>query len=328
MKNLIEYYITETPRYIDKTIYNYDKSKTNFRNTDKIYLVGSGSSYNAAKQICDMFQKISSKQINVLYPFECKQTLFYDAKHTLVIGISQSGASVSTYNAMAYAKQKGCNLASLTAQPNTYIEELTNNNIYLDIPFEKAGPKTLGYTLTKLKLLMMAYQIANKNLTSDFYSLSDEYIKEIQEAKKWVNTYINEFKSAKDVRIIGSAEIYGDTLESALKILETLRIHVTGYEYDEFIHGIYNSVNDDTYLIFLDDGQLSNLDRIIKILQQWTTHIFVIKRNIINEIQHNFIFPVTPEYLSAKVPFLKGYDAARPKDPNFHKEMESKKGEY
>lgn len=68
--------------------------------------------------------------------------------------------------------------------------------------------------------------------------------------KVWFFNHASELKNCRDIRVIGSSRVYGDTLESALKLLETLRIHVTGYEYEEFIHGIYNSVNEDTYLVF------------------------------------------------------------------------------
>lgn len=43
-----------------------------------------------------------------------------------------------------------------------------------------------------------------------------------------------------------------------------------------------------------------------------------------NTVYSNFIFPVLAEYISAKLPELKGYDASIPKDKNFHFEMKSK----
>ena len=38
--------------------------------------------------------------------------------------------------------------------------------------------------------------------------------------------------------------MYCDVLEGALKILETVRQGVAGYDIEEFFHGIYNSITD------------------------------------------------------------------------------------
>ena len=54
----------------------------------------------------------------------------------------------------------------------------------------------------------------------------------------------------KEIRVTGPAAIYGDVLESALKLLETMRCPVSGYEFEEFIHGIYNAINEDS-MVFI-----------------------------------------------------------------------------
>lgn len=136
-------------------------------------------------------------------------------------------------------------------------------------------------------------------------------------------------KKCQDIRVIGSSRTYGDALESALKLLETLRIHVTGYDYEEFIHGIYNSINKNTYLIFLDTAHCSNFEELFHLLHRWTSHIYYFNSIDLLGIQedaicNNFAFPVIAEYVSAKLPELNGYDASIPKDKKFHSKMKSK----
>ena len=149
--------------------------------------------------------------------------------------------------------------------------------------------------------------------------------------KVWFFNHASELKNCRDIRVIGSSRVYGDTLESALKLLETLRIHVTGYEYEEFIHGIYNSVNEDTYLVFLDSNHCFNFDELLHLLSFWTNHTYYFNDvNLLGTKEDavccNFIYPVVCEYISAKLPELEGYDASIPKDKNFHSEMKSKVG--
>ncbi|MEH7548468.1 hypothetical protein V7306_22235 [Neobacillus vireti] len=133
---------------------------------------------------------------------------------------------------------------------------------------------------------------------------------------------------AKDIRVVGTSEIYGDTLESALKLLETMRIPVTGYEFEEFVHGIYNAVNQDYTIIILDTGG---------VLSGWTENIYVIGRDVEESPQnmkaefinhpyyktYEYIIPV--QLICAKIPPLRGVDPSIPKDAKFHQKLESKK---
>lgn len=331
MVNLIEKYLAATPLYLEKSVSNYNQaSKLNY-GFDYLYLVGSGSSYNASRQVAGLMQKILQRPVYARYPFEIKQELFVDPQHTLVIGISQSGASVSTYQALALAKKRGCQLASLTGEKGSYLEQITSANFALGIPIEKAGPKTLGYTMTKLKLLEIAYQMRKMALPQSFVHLGENYSLMLKKVVNWTQVHGNEFVNSCDIRVVGPAWLYGDTLESALKLLETLRIHVTGYDYQEFIHGIYNSVNQNTFLIFLAPKECENFSELSKLLSRWTNHIYSVGSNDLaitdnSEVGKEFLYPIFAEYLAAKIPELEGYDPSIPKDKNFHSEMKSKIG--
>lgn len=331
MSNKIESYLLQTPDFIKKIVDQNINIKLQ-ENYQFVYLVGSGSSYNAAKQVAYTMQKIVGASVDAKYPFEIKEKLFSSPSKTLIIGISQSGASVSTYEAMDYAKGVGCTTLALTGEPDSYVDKFADYHMFLNIPIEKAGPKTLGYTITKLRLLQLAYFMKGSLLPHEYAILSDQYNLVLNNAKMWFSKHAVELKNCNDIRVIGSSKVYGDTLESALKLLETLRIHVTGYNYEEFIHGIYNSVNENTYLIFLDPKHCSNFNELFQLLNRWTNHIYYfddvdllgMQENI---VCNNFIFPILAEYISAKLPELKGYDASIPKDKNFHSEMKSKIGE-
>ncbi len=50
-------------------------------------------------------------------------------------------------------------------------------------------------------------------------------------------------RDSADIRLTGPATLFG-TVQRGLKMLvETLRRPVSGYEFEEFIHGIYNAFN-------------------------------------------------------------------------------------
>lgn len=324
----IENYLFQTPKFI-RNIVTENIEIDLEENYRFLYLVGSGSSYNAAKQVAYTMQKIIKIPVIAKYPFEIKEELFSLPSKTLVVGISQSGASVSTHDALKYAKTTGCRTLALAGERDSYIGKEADYCILLGIPSENAGPKTLGYTITKLRLLQLAYYLKRRSLPEEYKNLSNQYNLVLDNVKAWFFKHADELEKCSDIRVVGSSRAYGDTLESSLKLLETLRIHVTGYDYEEFIHGIYNSINKDTYLIFLDTKHCSNFDKLLHLLNRWTNHIYFF--NDINllgteedEVCVNFIYPVVSEYISAKLPELEGYDASIPKDKEFHFEMKSK----
>ena len=68
--------------------------------------------------------------------------------------------------------------------------------------------------------------------------------------------------------------MYADVLEGALKVLETVRQGVTGYDIEEFLHGIYNSITDSAHIFYLASrGRIykPRVLKLIEILSDWTT---------------------------------------------------------
>ena len=167
---------------------------------------------------------------------------------------------------------------------------------------------------------------------------SDAFIDIYYSAEEWVQKNSEKLKNAKEIRIVGTDELYGDTLESALKLLETMRVPVTGYEFEEFIHGIYNAINEDSTIIFLHTGEEPRVNKLINVLSDWTDNIYIIgskvegfeDKNLViengdNYLYHSFVYPIAVQLICAIVPALKGINPSIPKDPKFHMKLESKK---
>ena len=51
--------------------------------------------------------------------------------------------------------------------------------------------------------------------------------------------------------MLGYESCMSAMLEGTLKILEAVRYSVVGYEMEEFMHGVYHSIDQDTYLLYL-----------------------------------------------------------------------------
>lgn len=345
----IESYMLETPEKMEIIIEQAPKLFSDVKKAEikRIILTGSGTSYHSGLQISQQMQELLKMDVRAMYPFEITENTFLsDNEHTLVVGISQGGSSYSTYNAMKLAKEHGCLTASMAGMENAFIDEVADYVLTVACGEELAGAKTKGFYCTKLNLLLLALYLGQvKGTVSD--SVFNQKISSVLEAanhfrdvfdasEKWIEANQDALKDIKDIRITGPASLYGDILESALKLLETMRCPVTGYEFEEFIHGIYNAINEQSTVFILDSGDEPRSERMQEVLSGWSKTIYLItnydseKADLIlptvkNEEMLTFNFIIPLQLICAKIPILRGVDPSTPKDPQFHMKLGSKK---
>ena len=248
---------------------------------------------------------------------------------------------------MKIAKKKGCKIATISADKPAYIDQTADYPLTIDIGRELAGPKTEGYYATKLHLLLLAEYIGltNGNLNIDQFNNDMDDLKvtfnqfkpAYEKALKWVEDHKTKLASYNNMRIVGPASLYGDVLESTLKLVESCREPVGGFEFNEFIHGIYNAMNQNTPVLFMDDGTEDRMSKMLQILGKWTDSLYIFDLSDASDGNHmgygvkvpkqfeTFIFPLVFQVMAGVVSKERGIDADIPKDPNFHMELGSKK---
>lgn len=348
--NLIQKYIQETPNQLKEIINDSHDLFENViaRNINRIIITGSGTSYHSGVQMQQLMREKSGIEVDAYYPFFItSEFLRGNNKKTLFIGISQGGSSFTTYDAMKIAKKQGCIIATMAGEKNAYIDELADYALTVNIGEEKAGAKTKGYYATKLNLLLLAEYIGVQNGTlndtefnqdiQEINSVLDAFPIAYQNAINWVNENKEKLATVDNIRVVGPSSAYGDVLESALKLLETCRVPVTGYEFNEFIHGIYNAIDKKSTVFFMDDGTEPRLSKMLEVLGQWSDKLYVVDFSNIstehkigynvkvsNKVQ-TFIFPLLFQSMASILPELRGVDPSKPKDPKFHMELGSKR---
>lgn len=348
--NLIQKYIKETPNQLNKIIKENSSLFSNVinRNIDRIIITGSGTSYHSGVQMQQIMRIKSGVEVDAYYPFFITpEFLRGNNQRTLFIGISQGGSSFTTYDAMKIAKEKGCIIATMAGEKNAYIDELADEVLTVDIGEERAGAKTKGFYATKLNLLLLAEQIGlhNGTLNNEIFNQDLQEIKQTlsvfpqayERAKEWVEKNKSNLAKLDNVRVVGPSSFYGDVLESALKILETCRVPVTGYEFNEFIHGVYNAIDEKSTVFFMDDGTEPRLTKMLEILGQWSDKLYIVNfsgtsdsHSIGYDVKvpkdmQTFIFPLLFQIMASTLPELRGVDPSKPKDPKFHMELGSKR---
>lgn len=346
----MEQCIRETPQRILEIM---DRQEVLFKNVIKpdykrIIISGSGSSYHAGTAAKIFITKYTGLPVEVLYPFQVEDYIFTEPQTTLFIGVSQSGTSLSAYRAMKQAKKAGCRLASMSGKED---KAVILNEVADDILTVYCGeegdlqPKTKGMicTIVNLMLLALNWGVSHKKVDektcadalADLKSTAENMIQIVNEADEWISQNGKRLAQSRDIRVIGTKDVYGIALEGSLKLMETLRVPVSGYEFEEFIHGIYNAVNEDSTVILLDTGMEERIPVMKNILSEWTENVIVCGKNAAEELDfyvsdagHADYY--TLEYIlwifmiCEKVSAMKGINIQITKDTSFHAKLGSK----
>lgn len=348
-------YIKETPSVLQNIVDGRKDYSKEFverfvrEKYKKVILIGSGTSYHGGLSVRALMEKILKVSVDAHYPLLFMNfTSVFDQK-TLVIGISQSGESKSTLQGLEYARKNGCDTVSLSEKGE---ESVMAGYADLNLRFnsgdtELAGPKTKGYQATMLDLLVLALEtgLAMKTITADFYNECFERIQKtianldnvIQNSIDWYYANREELMLAKRFIIVGYDNNYGDVLEGRLKTEEAVRFGIEGYEMEEFMHGIYHSIDESVQIVYLaqESDFKSRAVRLRDFMHDWTPHEYLIGNFDDGNVQNlsgfvddeyfcifEYIIPL--QILAFHLSRDKGINANIPKILNFHYLMGSK----
>lgn len=341
-KDAVRHIVKHQEKIFDDVV-NYIVQK----NIEQIYIIGSGTSYHAAVAAKPIIEKVLKMKVFQSYPIDFKDEAIFN-KNTLVIGISHAGMSASTIYGLDKARHEGLATIAVTAEADTPILEHADKQLFIDMPKEYAGPKTKGYicSIATLALLGLKVALCQKKITQDIF---DDYIARMlkssdnipliaQKAMEWYNANKEEFIKCRRLYIIGYENCTSAMLEGTLKISESVRYSTQCYELEEFMHGIYHCIDQDTYMFYLGSkGQYYERCKKLKryFEDERHAHCFLMTSEETSNTK-DFCFPFINDHDFASMEFVVplqvfartcsadlGIDANIPSDPDFHKKMAS-----
>jgi glucosamine 6-phosphate synthetase-like amidotransferase/phosphosugar isomerase protein len=319
-------------------------------NIEQLYLIGSGTSYHASYAAKRFMEKILRMPVGVSYPLVFRDIETVLNKNTLVIGSSHGGQSSSTLAGLDKARQEGLRTIASTAVHDSEIIRHADTVLYCELGEENAGPKTKGYFCAAVTHILFALAIARRK---GFITQEEEqgYMARIQKstdnipviaeaADLWYKAHADELQKSRRIVIIGYENNIATYMEGTLKILEAVRYSVSGYELEEFMHGIYHSIWENDFMFYLGaQGQYyPRLLNLINYFEGRTTHNFLFSADNTRRKGKNFIAPFVDDddfsFLEYIVPLQViarrlsadlGIDCNISSDPDFHRKMGSYK---
>jgi glucosamine--fructose-6-phosphate aminotransferase (isomerizing) len=215
--------------------------------------VACGTSYHASLVGKYVIEKLTDIPVRVEYASEFN---YHNTPLTrsLVIGITQSGETADTLEALRKAKRFGAKTLAITNVLGSSVTRIVDRVLYT-----RAGPEiSVAATKTFIAQLIVLYVMALK-LSALPRSEVAEYIQELRLLPEKVRIILDkeaeirgiaeELASYENMLYIGRCIGYPVALEGALKMKEISYIHAEGYPAGELKHGPFALLGKNTPVI-------------------------------------------------------------------------------
>ena len=256
-RNILQH-AKESTESLNKVIKDY-------KAIDEIFLIGSGSSFNASNAAASFIEDVCKVQVFQLLPnqFAAKKVLNTKA---LYIFVSQSGTSSLVKKQILKVKELGCPTVAVTDDQQSAIAKEADVNISIQVGGEEYGFRTVGFSATLLTLQLIGLRIALEagkiseeefdEYVNDGLKAVDNIPKVIEDSLAWFDKVKDELKSLRSLMYYGGGELFGIAVEGALKLMETPKVYISvGYEAEDGIHGPCYAFGKDDAIVFLNDGE-------------------------------------------------------------------------
>jgi glucosamine--fructose-6-phosphate aminotransferase (isomerizing) len=216
------------------------------REIDKVFVVACGTAYHAglvAKYAIEHWTRLPV-EIDISSEFRYRDPVL-DAR-TLTLGISQSGETIDTLEAVRHASRQDSLVMAITNTIGSSITREADGLLYTHAGPEigVAATKTFATQMVALHVLalylaqvqgaMFPHEIAE--IVEELRRLPDQVERAI-ELRDEVREVADRYSDATDFLFLGRHTGYPAALEGALKLKEISYIHAEGYPAGELKHG-------------------------------------------------------------------------------------------
>ncbi|MGC6768488.1 SIS domain-containing protein [Enterococcus sp. LJL128] len=277
--------IKSYPKNIDQAIQGLSLTADNW------LVLGTGSSINAAKSAKYYIEAVAGVKLAIEEPYNFTHYEKIDPELQVVLGISQSGQSTSTIEAMAkVTAHHSVHTMAVTSIPDSEITKVTTTTLDILSGRERVGYVTLGFSATVLALMLLGLRIGvKKGLISEeqelaeldeFLELTSRFNQSIERATAFFEQHRQDFQQAPRFTSIAYGPAVGTAKEMETKFSETIRVPSQGVELEAFMHGPYLEINPEHRLFFLDTPARPEIIEKAGLLkayeQKHTSHVFTI----------------------------------------------------
>ena len=233
------------------------------RSIRKVWILGSGTSLFAAMIAAGYWERVLGVDAEAISSLE-----FHGVPderlgaETVVVGVSQSGASFILVEGMRRARQTGSLTIGVTAEPGALLGSAAEFILPTLTGPEDAMGKTKGFTTTALATCWLARELAPARATlPTFDDMPDAVMRTIDDVEARVDRWVTRLGDTQSLFVVGSGDLLPAAWEGGLKVLEVAKQVVVTKELEEMLHGPFNAVGPTSSFILLA-GSIERGDRL------------------------------------------------------------------
>jgi len=284
-----------------------------------IYLIGCGTSYNAALigelYLNEIKQFVCVKSVNAC---EFNENILPNIKNhctSLCVFLSQSGETMDVYNCLKICKAKKCVTLGIINKVDSLIAREVDCGIYMNAGTEISVASTKSFTSMLIILSLLSMWFVNNDYYSNIKKIDNLRIlpNSVRQLLYDIN-FMNKISKLKDfiinncvtsIFILGKDKLYPIACEGALKIKEVCYIHCEGFSASSLKHGPFALLTNSNLTLLLIDihntKDLNNLKSTYYEIIARETNIFVItnSQSVIDDLklsENKFILLVNLDY--------------------------------
>jgi glutamine---fructose-6-phosphate transaminase (isomerizing) len=288
------------------------------RNLRRIVIVACGTAYHAGvvgRYIMEEWARLPVE------PDIASEWIYRNpvlSKDTLVIGISQSGETRDTVNAIKLARDRGAHTLAITNMMGTQITREADSVLYTRCGLEVgvAASKTFTAQVALLSLIALKLAQQRKTLPADevefildrLYEMPekiDEFLRDVDAGRHRINEIAQRFYDKAFFLYLGRHIGLPVALEGALKLKEISYIPTEAYSAGEMKHGPIALLEEGTPVVVVATN-IHVYDKIVSNIQETRArgaHVIAIATDGNEDIQHHaddvIYVPRTPNFLQA-----------------------------
>ena len=235
------------------------KAADYIKNSNNIYITGSGTSHNAAliaKQVLAKYAKIKA---DAIISSELQFSSDIIEPNSTLIAISQSGESADVLDAVNIAKKVNCKVISIVNSLTSSLARESNIVIGMNCGPEIGVAATKSFTSQIIVIYKIIEELCNGKFEISYKEIS-ESISKILENHEQIRHIAKEIKEISDIYVLGRGIHYPIAIESALKLKELTYIHAEGIPGGELKHGPLALMDSSVFVIIINPNDSTYSD--------------------------------------------------------------------
>ncbi|MCE9651603.1 MAG: glutamine--fructose-6-phosphate transaminase (isomerizing) [Nitrosarchaeum sp.] len=229
------------------------------KNSNNIYITGSGTSYNAALIAKQVLAKHAKIKADAIISSELQFSSDIIEPNSTLIAISQSGESADVLDAVNIAKKLNCKIISIVNSLTSSLARESNVVIGMNCGPEIGVAATKSFTSQMIVIYKILEEISNGEFKIDYKEIS-ESISKILENHDQIRHIAREIKEISDIYVLGRGIHYPIAIESALKLKELTYIHAEGIPGGELKHGPLALMDTNVFVIIINPNDSTYSD--------------------------------------------------------------------